>query len=99
MRRNQRYFFVYILSNFKRNVLYIGITSNILRRVYEHKQELIDGFTKQYHIQDLVYFEVFDDPKVAITREKQLKGWSRKKKNALIAKTNPILKDLYSTLI
>ena len=74
MRIRERYFFVYFMSNLKRNMLYIGITANLLKRVY-------------------------DDPNMAIEREKQLKKWSRKKKNALLASTNPTLKDLYPTII
>ena len=99
MSKRQRYFFVYILSNYKRNVLYIGITGNLIKRVWEHKKELVEGFSKKYHVHDLVYFDVSDDPQTAVQREKQLKKWSRKKKNALIAKLNPTLKDLYPTII
>jgi len=99
MKREQRYFFVYILSNFKRNVLYTGVTSNLLRRVWEHKEGIVEGFTNDYQVHDLLYFETFDDPKTAIAREKQIKNWTRRKKNVLIAKQNPTLKDLYSTLV
>lgn len=95
---NKRYF-VYILSNFKRNVLYVGVTNNLIRRVYEHKENMIDGFTKDYQVHDLLYFEEYGDPKTTIAREKQIKNWTRRKKNALIAKQNPTLKDLYKTLI
>ena len=99
MIRSQRYFFVYILSNFKRNVLYTGITSNLLRRVWEHKEVVVEGFTNYYQVHDLLYFETYDDPQTAIAREKQIKKWSRRKKNVLIAKQNPTLKDLYPTLV
>ena len=99
MRSRQRYFFVYMMSNRKRNVLYTGITGNLIKRVYEHKQGLYGGFTAEYNVSDLLYYEVYEDPKYAIEREKQLKRWTRKKKNALIAKINPTLKDLYPTLI
>lgn len=99
MIRRQRYFFVYILSNFKRNVLYTGVTSNLLRRVWEHKEGIVEGFTDDYQVHDLLYFEMYDDPKTAIAREKQIKNWNRRKKNVLIAKQNPTLKDLYSTLV
>ena len=88
-----------MLSNYKRNVLYIGVTGNLVKRIWEHKEELVEGFTKKYHIHDLVYFEFFDNPESAIKREKQLKKWSRKKKNTLVAKLNPTLKDLYFTII
>lgn len=99
MRNRARYFFVYMLSNKKRNVLYIGITSNLVKRIYEHKEELVEGFTSQYKVHDLMYYEVYEDPLTAISREKQLKKWSRKKKDNLIAKMNPLLKDLYPEII
>lgn len=98
MKKNERYFCVYILSNYERNVLYIGVTSNLLKRIWEHKEELREGFTSNYKVHDLVYYEFFEDPVSAIEREKQLKKWSRKKKDELIAKMNPTLKDLYSTI-
>jgi len=91
-----RYYYVYILSNFRRTTLYTGITSNLVKRVYEHKNNLADGFTKKYQIHDLLYYEVFEDPNSAIEREKQIKSWSRKKKDQLIMQFNPELKDLYS---
>ncbi|MFH1601501.1 MAG: GIY-YIG nuclease family protein [Candidatus Shapirobacteria bacterium] len=94
----QKQFFVYILSNFKRNVLCIGVTSNLRKRVWEHRQDLVQGFTKKYQVHDLLYYEVFTDSMLAIAREKQLKKWNRRKKNALIATTNPKLKDLYSII-
>jgi len=85
--------------NHKRNVVYIGITRNLVKRVWEHKQDLVGGFTATYKVHTLVYFEVFEDPQSAIQREKQLKKWSRQKKNALIATINPTLKDLYPSII
>ena len=85
--------------NHKRNVVYIGITRNLVKRVWEHKQDLVEGFTATYKVHTLVYFEVFEDPQSAIQREKQLKKWSRQKKNALIATINPTLKDLYPSII
>ena len=96
---DNRKFYVYILSNYKRNVLYIGITNNLIKRVYEHKNNLIKGFSSKYKVHDLLYFEIFNDALTAITREKQLKRWSRIKKNKLITKTNPSLKDLYYTIL
>lgn len=98
MQKNSQYF-VYLLSNYKRNVIYVGITNNLKRRVWEHKQELVEGFTKSYKVHDLLYYEIFDNPESAIEREKQLKNWSRRKKNVLIAKMNSTLKDLYPTVI
>ena len=89
-------YFVYILSNWNDSVIYIGVTSNLPKRLYEHRNGLSDGFTKKYNIHKLVYFEHTNDVRVAIAREKQLKGWSRAKKNALIAKENPNWTDLSS---
>ena len=87
-------YFVYILSNWDDSVLYIGVTSNLSRRLYEHRHGLADGFTKQYNVHKLVYYEHTNDVYSAISREKQLKKWVRAKKNALIAKTNPQWIDL-----
>ena len=92
------YYYVYILSNFRRTTLYTGITGNLVKRVYEHKNNLADGFSKTYHIHDLLYYEVFEDPTSAIEREKQIKSWTRKKKDELITKFNPKLKDLYGEI-
>ena len=86
--------FVYILSNWSDSVLYIGITSNLPRRLYEHRNHLADGSTKKYNVHKLVYFENTNDVHAAIAREKQLKGWRREKKNALISKSNPQWLDL-----
>jgi len=94
----QRYYYVYILSNKYNNVLYVGITNDLIRRVYEHKNKLVEGFTKKYNVDKLVYYELFNDPTNAITREKQLKGYSRKKKVELITSFNPEWEDLYETL-
>ena len=87
-------YFVYILSNWDDSVLYIGVTSNLTRRLYEHRNGLADGFTKKYNVHKLVYYEYTNDVTSAISREKQLKGWRRDKKNALIAKMNPDWHDL-----
>jgi len=86
-------YFIYIISSFS-GVLYIGVTNNLQRRIYEHKQELIEGFSKKYKCKKLVYFEEYKDIKQAISREKQLKNWNRKKKELLIKKFNPEFKDL-----
>jgi putative endonuclease len=85
---------VYILTNLRNSVLYTGVTSNLAKRLYEHKNNLAEGFTKKYRVHKLVYFEVFDDMFNAISREKQIKGWLRSKKIALINNTNPTWKDL-----
>ena len=86
-------YYVYILSNNART-LYIGVTNNLERRLYEHKNKLIDGFTKKYNLTKLVYFEATEDIRSAIYREKQLKGWLRIKKIILIEKNNPGWDDL-----
>jgi putative endonuclease len=91
-------YYVYIMTNLSRT-LYTGVTNNLVRRVYEHKNKLIEGFTKKYNITRLVYFEVFNNIEGAIRREKQIKGWVRKKKIALIESINPEWKDLYEELI
>ena len=88
-----REYYVYILTNGKRN-LYTGVTSDLLRRVYEHKHKLIDGFTKRYNLTWLAYYEVTSDINSAIAREKQIKGWRRSKKLALVETTNPQWRDL-----
>ena len=86
-------YFVYIMSSFS-GVLYIGVTNNLKRRVYEHKKELIEGFSKKYKCKKLVYFEEYQEINLAINREKQLKNWRREKKEQLIKKLNSNLKDL-----
>jgi len=87
-------FFVYMLSNWNDSVLYIGVTNDLERRLYEHRHGLVDGFTKKYNVHKLVYFEHTSDAYSAISREKQLKKWRREKKNALVASMNPQWKDL-----
>ena len=87
-------YFVYILSNWNDSVVYIGVTSNLPKRLYEHRNGLADGFTKKYNVHKLVYFEQTNDVYTAISREKQLKNWSRTKKNALISHQNPTWRDL-----
>ena len=87
-------YFVYILSNWDDSVLYIGVTSNLPRRLYEHRNGLVEGFTKKYNVHKLVYYENTNDVYSAISREKQLKKWSRSKKNTLISQMNPQWTDL-----
>ena len=82
-------FYVYILTNHYGNVMYIGVTNNLQRRVYEHKEGVFEGFTKRYHVDKLVYYEFHEDIRNAISREKELKGWTRAKKNALVSPVNP----------
>jgi len=86
-------YFVYILRS-KSGVLYIGITSNLVKRIWEHKHKIVVGFTKKYNVDLLVYYEEFNNPQYAIAREKQLKNWGRKKKVALIVKSNPRFEEL-----
>jgi len=88
-------YFVYILTNKNNTTLYVGVTNDLVRRVYEHKNKLVDGFTKKYNIDKLVYFESTSDVNSAILREKQLKAGSRKKKIELILVNNSDWKDLY----
>ena len=91
--------YVYIMTNQGNGVLYTGVTSDLTKRLYEHKQKLVDGFTKKYRIIKLVYYEILDSIEDAICREKQIKGWLRRKKLALIESMNPEWKDLYEEII
>lgn len=91
-------FYVYILASKKNGTLYIGVASDLKRRVYEHKNDLIEGFTKKYQIHRLVYFERIDDSYQAILREKRLKKWNRAWKIQLIQEKNPNWDDLYDKL-
>jgi len=88
-----REYYVYIMTN-KSGTLYTGVTNDLLRRVYEHKHKLIPGFTSKYNITRLVYYEATSDIRAAIAREKQIKGWLRSRKIALIESVNPMWKDL-----
>ena len=89
---------VYIMGN-DRPTLYIGVTADFYHRIYQHKEELIEGFTKKYHLNKLLYFEVFDNIEEAIKREKQLKNWRREWKLELIRKSNPEFRDLWPELL
>jgi putative endonuclease len=92
-----RPYFVYILASRSRN-LYVGVTDNLERRVWQHREGLIPGFTTRYRIHRLVYYEMLDDPRAAIAREKQIKGWRREKKVTLIEGKNPTWEDLSTEL-
>ena len=93
-------YYVYILTNSTNVAMYIGVTRNLIRRVYEHRNHLEpDSFTAKYHIGKLVYFETTQDVNVALEREKQLKHWRRSKKNALVETMNPQWEDLYPTIL
>ncbi len=94
---NKQYY-VYVMANKNNTVVYTGTTNDLKRRVYEHKRSICKGFTKRYNIMKLVYYELFGDSYHAITREKQIKGGSRKKKLKLINSTNSEWKDLYNSL-
>lgn len=91
---NDKQYYVYILTNKSNNVFYIGVTNNLIRRLFEHKNKLVEGFTKKYNLTKLVYFEVTNDVRSAISREKQLKNWHREWKINLINQSNPGWKDL-----
>ena len=94
MSRDAGYYYVYMLTNMSRVVLYIGVTSDLEGRLYEHRSGETPGFTQRYRVNRLVCVEDYPDPRSAIAREKQLKGWTRAKKNALVAKVNPQWRDL-----
>jgi len=87
-------YYIYIISNQKRTTFYTGVTNNLQRRIFEHKNELIEGFSKKYKLHDIVYYEIFDRVEDALTREKQLKNWHRNWKINLIKSTNPQMKNL-----
>jgi putative endonuclease len=88
-------FYVHLLASRKQGTLYVGVTKDLIRRTYQHKEKLLPGFTSQYDIRRLVWFETYDDPVNAIQREKQIKKWRRAWKIGLIEKENPDWKDLY----
>ena len=90
---------IYILASQRNGTLYIGVTSDLIRRIYEHKNNLVDGFTKDYQVHTLVYYEQFEDMPNAIAREKQLKNWNRQWKLDLIEKVNPHWYDLYDDIV
>ena len=93
-------YYVYLMTNSNKNVLYTGVTNDLVRRVYEHKNHLDKGsFTDRYNIEYLVYFESTSDVTAAIEREKQIKGWNRKRKDKLVASKNPNWDDLYERIL
>jgi len=87
-------YYVYIITNIRNTVFYIGVTNNLQRRIFEHEHALVEGFTKKYNVKKLVWYETFEHPAEAIRIEKKLKGWKRVKKIDLIRKNNPDFKDL-----
>ena len=89
-------YYVYLLKNWNNKVMYLGVTNNLERRLYEHKNKLVKGFTEKYNVNKLVYFEETQDVTAAIAREKEIKKWRREKKNQLVNRMNPNWKDLSS---
>ena len=92
-------YFVYILTNIRNTVLYVGVTNNLIKRVYQHKNKFQKGFTEKYNLTKLVYYEIFEDALTAITREKTIKNLLRRKKGQLINSMNPNWKDLYEEIL
>ena len=99
MSKDGNQYYVYILARKRNGTLYIGVTSDLVRRVFEHRNNLVDGFTKKYGVHSLVYYEETDSIDSAIAREKQLKKWNRAWKVRLVEKGNPYWRDLYPSLL
>ncbi len=95
---SEKKFYVYIMAKGRNSTFYVGMTSNLQKRVWEHKNDVANGFTKKYEIKNLVYYEIFDDPENAIKREKRLKKWTRTWKMKTIEELNPDWKDLYDDI-
>ena len=91
---SEHYYYVYLLTNWNNKVMYVGVTNNLERRMYEHKNKLVEGFTQKYNVDKLVYFEETRDVHAALEREKEIKKWRREKKNALVLKDNEEWRDL-----
>lgn len=96
---SSKQYYVYILSNHTRTTLYCGVTNDLKRRVWEHKNNLVKGFSQKYQIHNLVYYEIFNDPESAIEKEKQIKNYSRLKKEKMILEFNPKVIDLYQNIL
>ena len=95
----EKYYYVYLLANKPRGTLYVGVTSKLVQRVWQHKEEQVDGFTKRYGLKSLVWYEQHEDVLQAILREKQIKNWNRLWKIELIESGNPEWLDLYETIV
>lgn len=93
-----KHYYVYILSNKNHTVYYTGVTNDLVRRVYEHKKKFVEGFTKKYFIDNLLYYEQYNTPSEAIKREKQIKDYRRQKKLSLIESLNPLFEDYYTKI-
>ncbi|MDO8619264.1 MAG: GIY-YIG nuclease family protein [Candidatus Daviesbacteria bacterium] len=91
-------YYVYIATNVQNNVLYTGVTNNLVKRIWEHKNKLVSGFTSKYNISRLVYYEIFEDINEVIKREKQIKAGSREKKLELVESSNSLFEDLYNSI-
>ena len=96
---NNKCGYIYIITNYNNATVYIGVTSNLVQRIYRHKSKCVDGFSKKYNLSKLVYYEQTENIETAIEREKYLKGKTRKYKNELITKFNPNWKDLYDDIL
>lgn len=94
----EKQFYIYILTNKPFGVFYVGVTSNLSKRIYEHKTKAVEGFTKKYHLDKLVYYEIAETAEAAINREKKLKRWPREWKINMISQLNPDWNDLYDTI-
>lgn len=96
---NNKSYWVYILASQRNGTLYVGITNNLVKRVWEHKNKKVEGFTKKYEVHHLVYYELHENPESAIKREKQIKKWNRLWKLRIIEEMNPEWKDLYEDIL
>jgi putative endonuclease len=96
---SEKAFCVYIMASGRNGTLYVGVSSDLVKRVWQHRNDEADGFTKQYHVHTLVWFEQHESAESAITREKQIKEWKRKWKLELIEKQNPTWRDLYDEIV
>jgi putative endonuclease len=94
----ERSYYVYLLTNWNNKVMYVGVTNDLARRIYEHKSKLVPGFTEKYQVRKLVYFEETSDVEAALAREKEIKKWRREKKDALVIDRNPEWRDLSEEL-
>ncbi|MBO5385202.1 GIY-YIG nuclease family protein [bacterium] len=96
---NEKQYYVYIITNKYNTTIYVGVTNNLARRIYEHKNKLVEGFSSKYNLNKLIYFECTENVESAIIREKQIKNYSRAKKELLIEKMNPNREDLYESIL
>ena len=96
---NEKQYYVYIITNKYNTTIYVGVTNNLARRIYEHKNKLVEGFSSKYNLNKLIYFECTENVESAIIREKQIKNYSRAKKELLIEKMNPSREDLYESIL